>query len=318
MAWKFKSSIIYKDEKITVDSRKFEILVQYYLNDNYPTQNWVLTAATRDNNHDLESICTYTGNTMWAEAKYTIHTAQNISSRKFDSTLVSSVDVKNLIKIFFFSNCPIGTNTIERVKTFFFYTPIKKVAFVDIYALEYWIKQNPEIEAAFFEQPLELLHPKTQKLNLKALQIFSQRDSYHFDSCMETEKILPLYLKSNYIVDAVFEGYGLNGKRVEIFCNQRRIFFDKIPLEIFSVHLTDYLLTDENQMDKEYLLSFSYKIDGQDFICDGVYKIQWGMLGHIFGPQLECYKKITETMSLRGSVCINLYGTQNAGKSYIL
>lgn len=318
MSWKFKSSIIYKGKKITADSRKFEILVQYYLNDNYPTQNWVLTAATRDNNHDLESICTYTGNTMWAEAKYTIHTAQNISSRKFDSTLVSSVDVENLIKIFFFSNCPIETNTIERVKTFFFYMPIKKVAFVDIYALEYWIKKNPEIETEFFEQPLKQSCPKTQKLNLKAIQIFSQRDSYHFDSCMETEKILPLYLKSNYIVDAVFEGYGLNGKRVEIFCNQRRIFFDKIPLEIFSVRLTDYILTDENQIDKEYPLSFSYKIDGKDFICDGVYKIQWGMLGHIFGSQLDCYKKITEIMSLRGNVCINLYGTKNAGKSYIL
>ena len=99
--WDFKKEINYQGEVITQDSRKFEILVETYLKYQYPLENWKLTKATRDGNRDIENICEFSGLSMWAEVKYTIHTSDNISSRKYDSTLVSSMFEKNLIKIFF-------------------------------------------------------------------------------------------------------------------------------------------------------------------------------------------------------------------------
>lgn len=55
--WNFREKIIYHEEEITQDSRKFEILVEAYLKDQYPLENWKLTKATRDGNKDLESVC---------------------------------------------------------------------------------------------------------------------------------------------------------------------------------------------------------------------------------------------------------------------
>lgn len=98
--WSFQEKILYQQEEVTSDSRKFEILIEEYLKIRYPLENWSLTKATRDGNRDLENICEFTGMSMWAEAKYTIHTEDNIGSRKYDSTLVSSMFEDNLIKIF--------------------------------------------------------------------------------------------------------------------------------------------------------------------------------------------------------------------------
>ena len=74
MEWKFKDKIFYQKEVITQDSRKFEILVEEYLQTQYPFQNWKLTKATRDGNRDIENRCQFNGKTMWAEVKYTTHT----------------------------------------------------------------------------------------------------------------------------------------------------------------------------------------------------------------------------------------------------
>lgn len=69
--WDFKDEIIYQDEVVTEDSRKFEILVYKYLKETYPLQNWKLTKATRDGNRDIENICEFSGTSMWVEVKYT-------------------------------------------------------------------------------------------------------------------------------------------------------------------------------------------------------------------------------------------------------
>ena len=50
--WNFREKIIYHEEEITQDSRKFEILVEAYLKDQYPLENWKLTKATRDGNKE--------------------------------------------------------------------------------------------------------------------------------------------------------------------------------------------------------------------------------------------------------------------------
>ena len=141
--WNFKDTISYQGETTTQDSRKFEFLVEVYLKKRFPLENWRLTKATRDGNRDLENFCEFSGTSMWAEVKYTIHTDENISSRKYDSTLVSSMFEKNLIKIFFISSTSMGNNLIERIKKFYYLSTVKKIAFVDGYALAYWLKKNP-------------------------------------------------------------------------------------------------------------------------------------------------------------------------------
>ena len=129
--WIFRETILYQKEVVTSDSRKFEILIEAYLKKRYPLENWKLTKATRDGNRDLENICEFTGMSMWAEAKYTIHTEENIGSRKYDSTLVSSMFEDNLVKIFFITNTSIGSNLIGRIHNFFYMSEIKEIYFVD-------------------------------------------------------------------------------------------------------------------------------------------------------------------------------------------
>lgn len=131
--WTFREIISHQNEEVIADSRKFEILIEEYLKERYPLENWKLTKATQDGNRDLENICEYTGMSMWAEAKYTIHTEKNIGSRKYDSTLVSSMFEENLIKIFFITNTSIGSNLIGRIRKFFYLSEIKEIAFVDGY-----------------------------------------------------------------------------------------------------------------------------------------------------------------------------------------
>lgn len=94
--WNFKEKITYQENDVTQDSRKFEILVEAYLKEQYPLEKWKLTKAARDGGRDVENICEFSCTSMWAEAKYTIHTDENIPSRKYDSTLVSSMFEKIL------------------------------------------------------------------------------------------------------------------------------------------------------------------------------------------------------------------------------
>lgn len=157
--WIFHEKILYQKELVVSDSRKFEILIEAYLKERYPLENWKLTKATRDGNKDLENICEFTGMSMWAEAKYTIHTDENIGSRKYDSTLVSSILEKNLIKIFFITNTSIGSNLIGRIRKFYYFSAIKQISFIDGYSLCYWIKQHPDIEQRFFKEPIAFTMP---------------------------------------------------------------------------------------------------------------------------------------------------------------
>ena len=63
--WTFREIISYQKEEVTSDSRKFEILIEEYLNERYPLENWKLTKATQDGNRDLENVCEFTGMSMW-------------------------------------------------------------------------------------------------------------------------------------------------------------------------------------------------------------------------------------------------------------
>lgn len=194
--WNFKDTISYQGETTTQDSRKFEFLVEVYLKKRFPLENWRLTKATRDGNRDLENFCEFSGTSMWAEVKYTIHTDENISSRKYDSTLVSSMFEKNLIKIFFISSTSMGNNLIERIKKFYYLSTVKKIAFVDGYALAYWLKKNPDVETFFFNTPVNYTPPTAPNVQLQCIRILYESDSYTIDSVLEDEVVYPLYLSN--------------------------------------------------------------------------------------------------------------------------
>lgn len=187
--WNFKDTISYQGETTTQDSRKFEFLVEVYLKKRFPLENWRLTKATRDGNRDLENFCEFSGTSMWAEVKYTIHTDENISSRKYDSTLVSSMFEKNLIKIFFISSTSMGNNLIERIKKFYYLSTVKKIAFVDGYALAYWLKKNPDVETFFFNTPVNYTPPTAPNVQLQCIRILYESDSYTIDSVLEDEVV---------------------------------------------------------------------------------------------------------------------------------
>lgn len=315
MEWKFKDKIFYQKEVITQDSRKFEILVEEYLQTQYPFQNWKLTKATRDGNRDIENRCQFNGKTMWAEVKYTTHTEQNLSSRKYDSTLVSSVFEENLIKIFFITNTTVGSSLISRVKNFYYLSPIKKIAFVDGYMLAYWIKKNPKIEKKYFKDVINFTIPEKPTFKLQCIRMICKKDSFTLESILEGESVYPLYLSKNYILEGEFIAFGYENKKLQLYCNDKLVFNQVVNPEIttFSIDIND----DNYDIRKEYNLNQYYILNNKRYEC-GNYRLKFAVLGKIFQHQMQAYIKIDNEIKLLYKKIYNIFGPENSGKSWIM
>lgn len=291
--WDFKDKILYQGEEITQDSRKFEILVEAYLKERYPLENWKLTKATRDGNKDLESACEFSGTSMWAEVKYTIHTDKNISSRKYDSTLVSSVLEKNLIKIFFISNTSMGSNLIGRIKKFYYLSTIEKIAFVDGYTLAYWLKKHSDVEEEFFKTPVNYTVPETPSVQLQCIRVFCKSDSYTIDSVLEDQVVYPLYLSKNYILEGEFIAYGFDNIPLLLYCNNKLLYHETVPPEITT---------------------FSLDIS----INCGNYKLKFALTGRLYTNQVRSYAIVQDGIKTSYKKIYNIYGPHGSGKSWLL
>lgn len=315
--WNFKEKILYQNEYVVQDSRKFEILIEKYLKAHYPYENWKLTKATRDGNRDLENICEFNGTSMWAEVKYTTHTGENLSSRKYDSTLVSSVFEKNLIKIFFITNASIGANLVERIKKFYYLSTIKKVAFVDGYSLAYWIKQNPQIETEFFSEPLQIEFPTSPVVRLQCIRLFCKNDSYTIDSVLEDQQIYPLYLSNNYILEVELLPIGFENTVLQLYCNDKLIYNDTIFSEIASFALDENESNNYLEANKEYPLNLYYILNDEKYSL-GEYKLRFAIMGKLYSEQAQCYFDIYTGLKATYKKIYNIYGPTGSGKSWLL
>ena len=315
--WNFKDKIWYQGEEITQDSRKFEILVEAYLQERYPLENWKLTKATRDGNKDLESVCQFSGTSMWAEVKYTIHTDENIPSRKYDSTLVSSFFEKNLIKIFFISNTSMGSNLIGRIKRFYYLSTVEKIAFVDGYTLAYWVKKHSDVEANFFKVPVDYTIPKSPNVLLQCIRVFSKCDSYTIDSVLEEQTVYPLYLSTNYILEGEFTAYGFDNIPLLLYCNDKLVYNGNVPPEITTFSLDISKIEEVFDINKEYSLDLYYILNNKRFDC-GNYKLRFAVTGRLYTNQVQNYARVQEGIKAAYKKIYNIYGPHGSGKSWLL
>ena len=316
--WTFRETILYQEEQITSDSRKFEILIEAYLKERYPLENWKLTKATRDGNRDLENICEFTGISMWAEAKYTIHTEKNIDSRKYDSTLVSSISEKNLIKIFFITNTSIGTNLISRIRTFFYLSEIKEIAFLDGYTLSYWIKKHPDIEQRFFKKPISFTPSTTPNVKLYCVRMVCKADSYSIDCVSENQITYSLYLSKNYLLEGEFLAVGFEEDiPLSLYCNNQLVYQGTVLPEIssFALNLDDTEKT--FNVNEEYPLELYYILNNKKYIC-GKYSLKFAVLGELYKNQIQNYTTIENGLKANYKEIYNVYGPQNSGKSWLI
>ena len=316
--WTFREIISYQKEEVTSDSRKFEILIEDYLNERYPLENWKLTKATKDGNRDLENICEFTGMSMWAEAKYTIHMGENIGSRKYDSTLVSSMFEENLIKIFFVTNTSIGSKLIGRIRNFFYLSKIKEIAFVDGYTLSYWIKQHPDAEQKFFKNPIAFTMPSKPNVKLQCVRVVCKADSYTIDCVLEDQLSYPLYLSKNYLIEGEFLAVGFeNDISLSLYCNDQLVYKGTVLPEItsFSLDLND---TEKVfSINEEYPLQLYYILDNKKYTC-GEYRLKFAVLGELYKNQVQNYTLIENGIKSNYKKIYNIYGPQNSGKSWLM
>lgn len=315
--WHFKEKVIYQDTEITQDSRKFEVLLEDYLREQYPLQNWKLTKATRDGNKDLESICEFSGTSMWAEAKYTIHTAKNISSTKYDSTLVSSIFEQNLIKVFFITNTSIDSNLIGRIKKFYYLSAVKQIAFVDGYNLMYWIKKHPEIEEKYFKMPVEYTIPSSPNVQLKCIRVLCKNDYYTIDSILEGEITYPLYLSKNYIIEGEFTAVGFDDTELNLFCNDILIFNGRVSPEITTFTIDINKMKEAFDVNKKYSLQLYYILDNKKYNC-GEYHLTFAVMGELYQKQVQLYTTIEKGINFSYKKIYNIFGPQSTGKSLLL
>ncbi len=316
--WSFQEKILYQQEEVTSDSRKFEILIEEYLKIRYPLENWSLTKATRDGNRDLENICEFTGMSMWAEAKYTIHTEDNIGSRKYDSTLVSSMFEDNLIKIFFITNTSIGSNLIGRIKKFFYLSEVKEIAFIDGYTLAYWIKKHPDIEQRFFKTPIVFTLPFEPSVKLHCVRVICKADSYTIDCVLENQTSYPLYLSQNYLIEGEFLAIGFDKDTpLLLYCNEQLVYQKTVLPEIstFSFPLSNIEKT--FSINEEYSLQLYYILNNKKYNC-GEYTLKFAILGELYKNQVYNYTTIEKALTSNYNQIYNIYGPQNVGKSWLI
>lgn len=316
--WTFLETILYQDEAVTSDSRKFEILIEEYLKNRYPLEHWKLTKATRDGNRDLENICEFTGMTMWAEAKYTIHTEENIGSRKYDSTLVSSMFEDNLVKIFFITNTSIGSNLIGRIHNFFYMSEIKAISFVDGYTLSYWIKKNPDIERRFFKTPITFTLPTTPDVKLHCVRVVCKADSYTIDCVLEDQVSYPLYLSQNYLIEGEFLAVGFEDDiPLSLYCNDQLVYHGTVLPEISSFSMNLDNIEETFSVNEEYPLQLYYILDNKKYSC-GEYSLKFAVLGELYKNQVQIYTTIEEGLAASYKKIYNIHGPQNSGKSWLI
>ena len=316
MGWQFHSTLIVDSEQIHKDHRKFEYLVRDYLRYSFPFENWEITSPTRDNNHDGEYTCVMTGTSCWAEAKYTVHDDQNISSRKFDSTLVSAIiDNGSIIKIFFVTNALINQNLTNRIKKFFYATNTKKISFVYKNNLESWISSNTHIQQKYFQNWNPVII--TPEISLRSLQIFHRVDSYTIDSVIENEPFYPLYSLKNYFIDIEIESTGLEEEDISFFCNNVQLYQGNLISGIHSFSLLSVLEKDLKQNLDVYSFEFWYIHNGIRKNLDSQ-SISFSVPPKIFKPQLRCYRQILSGINNNAQIIYNIYGSYSTGKSWIL
>lgn len=316
--WRFRETILYQSNEVTSDSRKFEILIEEYLNERYPLENWKLTSATRDDNRDLETICKFTGMSMWAEAKYTIHTEDNIGSRKYDSTLVSSMFEKNLIKIFFITNTSISSNLISRIRNFLYLSEIKEIAFVDGYTLSYWIKKHPDVEQKFFKDSIEFTIPSKPSVKLHCIRVVCKADSYTIDSVLEDQVSYPLYLSKNYLIEGEFLAVGFeNDTILSLYCNDQLVYQGTVLPEITSFSLNLYNSGKGFSVNEEYPLQLYYILGNKKCSC-GEYSLKFAVLGELYKNQVQNYTMLEKEIKSNYTKIYNIHGPQYSGKSWLM
>lgn len=317
-AWYFKDKVKIDKEFITADSRKFEYLVCDYLNACFPLEHWQLTSATRDGNRDMEAGYCFMGESMWAEAKYTANPDKSLSSRKYDSTLVSAKMEDNVIKIFFVTNSIIGTHLIERVSTYCHLIHVNEVQFVGKNILEYWIAQHQQIQDKYFQKwpPKVMTEPIVY---LKAVRIFHQKDSYTIDTLLENQRIMPLYSHSNYIFECEIEIVGYEDKTLNIRCEDEVLHDGIIHSGIYTFNLANVLSKNMRQSLKEYTLHFYYSENSNKANhLFGSYKITLSDPITFYRSQQETFDWMMEQLKMDRQLIYNLYGQAHIGKSWLL
>ena len=314
--WEF-NELFENGTLISRDSRKFELLVEEYLNDIYPLENWRITKGTNDGNKDIESVCELTGNSMWAEAKYTIHNEDNLSSRKYDSTLVSSLEIRNLIKVYFVTNAHISLALSERVKNFYYLTKTKKISFVDGTVLQEWIKNNPDIERKYFRIPLPNIKKAQKEIRVTSLRVLCMGDSYMIDSVSDEEDGFFVFTTKDYSLEINFRSYGLYREVSKVFCNDISVFEGELSSESFSCTIAISELFKYIEIDHRYNIEISYIINGERNICQKTY-ITFVSSGRQFEEQAKAYDKLLNYLKFPTFHIINLYGAKNTGKSWIM
>lgn len=316
--WKFKSEVIADGVLQKSDPRKFEYLVLDYLKDNFPMQNWKLTKATADGNRDAETM-TFDGKNMWAEAKYIGDINSSITSRRYDSTLVSATIAGNVIKIFFVTNSMISRHLTERVSMFSRIINVKKTVFVDRTALEYWLSFRPEIANRYFNKAdlSELVSDSCPKVTVNELQIIHDNDSFTSENkSTESAKVLYTCNPSDRII-AIISFKGFENEKIRLYCGNTVIFDDKHSSGTIPIDITDAIAILQKGPSRRIpvIISIEMGSERKELFSS---EIEYSEQIFLFPPQIRAFNDINNDIRAGRELIFNLVGQRNSGKSMLL
>lgn len=258
--WRFKKQKGLKEHQI------FEKLVLDYLNSHFPFANWKDTGFTRDENRDAEATFLFSGEKIWAEAKFKYDDTKKLASRKYDSTLVSAILNENVVKIYFVSNTIFNPELINRVSEFCFICDISNIVFIDKNVLESWISSNKTIQKKYFinwnQEPI-----KQKIITLKEIKILYKRDSFFAETINTINYSLYSFHCYKFQIEIKILGFANITNNLTIYCNNQIIFEDKYITDgIYTFDITKIVQNNISRNIKSFIIEIKYKIGNTEII----------------------------------------------------
>ncbi|TFI75669.1 hypothetical protein [Carnobacterium divergens] len=289
-------------------AREFEFLICDFLRTKYSEFDWNVTETGNDGNRDVVGISKNSQGQHWAEAKFITKSeklSKNLSSRRYDSTLVTAfLEEISIVAVHFGTNANFSNSFILRSLQYTSSISIRNSYYLDRNCLEWWLFENPKIALKYFGIQLE--KPSEPSIKIEEIYWFKKIDSNKLVAIEPST----LYNSIRYLCRLVIKIKNIEPIEAKLVLNDKVIEVLQLTNGIIVNSSLDSFDFIKNENKVELISCCSNEILDSKIIF---MKLSASQLTVDQLKIIEEYKQKVETFSV-----FNIYGKKNLGKSFLL
>lgn len=302
--WEFKKSDNVKPHTL------FERLLQEFLRSKFKDFSWELTKNSNDNNRDVLGTCKKEGTKHWAEAKFIYDEKnKNISSRRFDSTLISALlSTDEIVAVHFGTNISFPKSFIQRSLQYNSCIAIEDTYYINKESLERWLYEHPEIANKYFKKPIDISMLGNSRVEIEELIFLKRSDLYKFE-VIDLDSISKI---TSYEVKIIVHSYNISRQKIKLFINNKALLEEKelfleSGVQIFSFCNGSFLEEEENLVQIKDL--------GGKLLAEKKLNLKYTQYQFTYGQTSFINNFVNKTNIYK---VWNLFGKSGTGKTWIL